>query len=66
MGDLFWPLSVSRFNRRAHALADWFALLLDVLGEVFASGQAFVVDSLPLPVCRRVRAPRCRKVRGDE
>ncbi len=66
MGYLSGPLSVSRFNRRAHALADWFALLLDVLGEVFASGQAFVVDSLPLPVCRRVRAPRCRKVRGDE
>jgi len=31
-------------------------------------GQAaicdFVIDSLPLPVCRRVRAWRCRKVRG--
>lgn len=27
-------------------------------------GEAFIVDSLPVPVCRRVRARRCRKVRG--
>ena len=66
MGYLSGPLSISRFNRRAHALADWFALLLDLLGEVFATGAAFVVDSMPLPVCHRVRAPRCHKVRGDE
>jgi hypothetical protein len=57
-------LSVSRFNRRLHALADWLPLLLDLLGEVLAKGAAFVIDSLPLPVCRRARAGRCRKVRG--
>jgi len=43
-------------------------LLLDLLGALVVQGQAticaFVIDSLPLPVCRRVRARRCRKVRG--
>jgi len=57
-------LSTSRFNRRIHALADWLPLLLDLVGEVFAIGEAFIVDSMPLPVCRRARAGRCRKVRG--
>jgi hypothetical protein len=59
-------LSLSRFNRRLHALADWFGLALATLGELFASGEAFILDSLPLPVCRRVRARRCGKVRGRE
>jgi hypothetical protein len=57
-------LSISRFNRRVHALADWLPLLLDLLGAVFATGEAFVLDSMPVPVCRRARAGRCRKVRG--
>ncbi len=57
-------LSGSRFNRRLHALADWLPLLLDLLGKVLATGEAFVIDSMPLPVCRRARAGRCRKVRG--
>lgn len=59
-------LSTSRFNRRLHALADWFGLALATLGDLFATGEAFVLDSLPLPVCRRVRARRCGKVRGRE
>ncbi len=57
-------LSTSRFNRRIHALAAWLPLLLDLVGEGFAIGEAFIVDSMPLPVCRRARAGRCRKVRG--
>ena len=65
-GDLSGRLSLSRFNRRLHALADWFVLLLELLGELFATGEAFVLDSVPLPVCRRVRARRCRKVRGRD
>ncbi|MDQ2785605.1 MAG: hypothetical protein M3Y58_11465 [Chloroflexota bacterium] len=63
-GYLSGSLSVSRFNRRLHALADWLPLLLDLLGEVFATGEAFVLDSMPVPVCRRARAGRCKKVRG--
>jgi hypothetical protein len=57
-------LSTSRFNRRLHALADWIGLALATLGDLFATGEAFILDSLPLPVCRRVRARRCGKVRG--
>ncbi len=57
-------LSISRFNRRLHALADWLPFLLETLAEVFHHGEVFVLDSLPVPVCKRARARRCRKVRG--
>lgn len=57
-------LSVSRFNRRLHALRDWLYGVVTVLGEVFAHGEVFLIDSMPLPVCKRARARRCRKVRG--
>ncbi len=67
-GYLPHALSTSRFSRRIHALADWLALLLDVRGDLFAHGQAaiadFIIDSMPVPVCKRVRARRCRTVRG--
>jgi Transposase DDE domain len=64
LGYLSGSLSISRFNRRIHALADWLLLLLDTLGALFSHGEAFIIDSMPVPVCRRVRAGRCRKVRG--
>jgi hypothetical protein len=57
-------LSVSRFNRRLHRLADWLGLAAETLGELFATGEAFLIDSMPVPVCRRARARRCRKVSG--
>ena len=60
------PLDPSRFNRRLHALADWFELILDCLAELFRKGQIFVMDSLPVPVCKWARRWRCRKVRGRE
>jgi len=67
MHYLSGPLSLSRFNRRLHALAHWFAWLLDLLTEAFAFGAtAFTLDSMPVPVCKRVRATRCTKVRGSE
>lgn len=56
------PLSISRFNRRLHALAPWLELLLSVLGAVFAQGHAFIIDSIPVPLCKRVRAWACRKL----
>ena len=34
------------------------------MGALWTQGEVFVLDSLPVPVCRRVRARRCRKVRG--
>jgi hypothetical protein len=64
MGYFPEPLSISRFNRRLHALADWLFFLIDSLGEIAAVGEVYVIDSMPLPVCKRVRARRCRKVRG--
>lgn len=63
LGDIP-PLSVSRFNRRLHALRDWLYGIVHMLGELFALGEVFIIDSMPLPVCRRVRASRCKKVRG--
>lgn len=65
-GSLSGPLSVSRFHRRLHALADCVVFIATALGEGFALGDVFVIDSIPLPICRRVRARRCRKVRGRE
>ena len=58
------PLSVSRFNRRLHRLADWLGLAVETLGVLFATGEAFLIDSMPLPVCRRARARRSRKLKG--
>ena len=67
-GYLSRTVSTSRFSRRLHALADGLALLLDVLGALFAHGQAalcdFIIDSMPIPVCKRVRARRCRTIQG--
>ncbi|MCA1670523.1 MAG: hypothetical protein LC793_24715 [Thermomicrobia bacterium] len=66
MGYLSGKLSISRFNRRLHALAEWLCLLLDACGTLFAHGDACVIDSMPVPVCRRVHAGRCHKVRGRD
>jgi hypothetical protein len=66
LGYLSGKLSVSRFNRSLHQLADWFELILTVLTELQRKGDGFVTDSMPLPVCPRVRASRCQKVRGRE
>lgn len=57
-------LSVSRFNRQLHRYGDFLDFCLQALLEVATVGEAFVIDSLPVPVCRRARASRCRKVRG--
>ena len=66
LGYLSESLSTSRFNRRLHAVADWLSLSLETLGELFAQGTVFIIDSMPLPVCRRARARRNRKVRGRD
>ena len=64
MGYLSGKLSTSRFNRRVHALGAWLRLILETLGALLAQGEAFIIDSMPVPVCRRARARRCRTVRG--
>jgi hypothetical protein len=57
-------LSVSRFNRRLHALRDWLHGIVSIVTELFIEGETFIIDSMPLPVCKRARAGRCKKVRG--
>lgn len=57
-------LSVSRFNRQLHRYGDLLDFCLATLLELSRTGEAFVIDSLPLPVCKRKRARRCRKVSG--
>src|SRR3954464_11007011 len=59
-------VSVSRFNRKLHKLHDWLFGIVSAVGEVFSPGETFIIDSLPLPVCKRVRAWHCKKVRGRE
>ncbi len=66
LGYLSERLSTSRFNRRLHAIADWLRLTVETLGELFAQGAVCIIDSMPLPVCRRARARRNRKVRGRD
>lgn len=56
------PLSISRFSRRLHALAEWLQYVSEIVGQVFTSGEAYIIDSVPLPVCKRVRAFRCKKL----
>lgn len=64
MGYLSGQISVSRFNRRLHRLGAWLEYVVRGLGEMLTGGEIYIIDSLPLPVCKRVRAARCRKVRG--
>lgn len=64
LGDI--PVfSVSRFNRRLHALSDWLCGMVQLVGELFTqTSETFILDSMPVPVCKRVRASRSKKVRG--
>ena len=59
-------LSTSRFNRRRHALRRLDRPRLGDLGRPLCHRRGVYLDSLPLPVCRRVRARRCGKVRGRD
>lgn len=56
------PLSTSRFCRRLHALAGWFECIAGMVGQLLTQGEVFIIDSIPVPVCKRVRAFRCRKL----
>ncbi len=64
--DLSGRLSTARCNRRLHALGGWLGPLLETLGALFARGEAFRLDRLPLPVCRRARARRSRERNGRD
>src|SRR6266581_2635270 len=51
-------LSGSRFKRQLHKLHDWLFGIVMLVGERFSQGETFIIDSLPLPVCKRAR--RCK------
>ena len=57
-------LSVSRFNRQLHKQRDTLEMCVNLLLELAREGEFFVIDSMPMPVCKRKRARRCRKVSG--
>lgn len=57
-------LSVSRYNRQLHRYGELLELALETLLSLVRDGEAFIIDSMPMPVCKRKRARRCRKVRG--
>lgn len=59
-------LSVSRFNRRLHqVLGRLRPIMTHIRQHSLSVDSLYVVDAFPLPVCKRVRQRRCRKVRGD-
>ncbi|KAB2903159.1 MAG: hypothetical protein F9K27_14245 [Anaerolineae bacterium] len=49
-------ISTSRFNRRFHRLREWLRAVVVSLGEMLTGGTIYIIDSLPIPVCKRVRA----------
>lgn len=59
-------LSLSRFNRRIHRLKEFLEFCFESIREIFLTGDLYIEDSMPLPVCKRVRACRNRKVKGRE
>lgn len=59
-------LSLSRFNRRIHELKDFIEFCFESVSEFFYTGDLYIEDSMPMPVCKRVRACRNKKVKGKE
>jgi hypothetical protein len=57
-------LSISRFNRQLHQNLGNLEMCTQVLMEVTREGELFIIDSMPMPVCKRKRARRCHKVEG--
>jgi hypothetical protein len=57
-------LSTSRFNRRLHQAQAVLDDGLQWLSQLVARPWLAIVDTLPLPVCHRVRLERCKKVQG--
>lgn len=56
--------SVSRFNRRLHALSDILMEIVRTLSQLIAEGAVYIIDAMPLPTCHWVRRDRCKKVHG--
>jgi IS5 family transposase len=59
-------ISHSRLNRRLHTLRDWMDNLPELLSDMLSTSHIYIIDSMPIPVCRRARAKRCTKVHGAQ
>jgi hypothetical protein len=57
-------LSISRYNRQLHKHLDTFELCLNTLLELSHHGEAFIVDSMPVLVCKRKRKAGVIKCKG--
>lgn len=55
-------LSLSRFNRRLHQAFDLLHDLLAFWAQLRLTTGHYVVDTMPLPACKKVRAESCRKI----
>lgn len=59
-------LSLSRYNRRVHRLKDVIEYCMEKIFQLFLYSDSYIEDSMPLPVCKRARASRNKKVRGRQ
>lgn len=59
-------LSLSRFNRRIHRLKSFISLCFESIREIFLTGELYIQDSMPIPVCKYARSRRNKKARGRE
>ncbi|MBU1495117.1 MAG: IS982 family transposase [Actinobacteria bacterium] len=59
-------LSLSRYNRRVNRLKDVIEFCMEKMFDLFLNHETYITDSMPLPVCKRARALRNKKVRGRE
>jgi len=59
-------ISHSRLNRRLHALREWMVHMPELLADMLSTSTIYIIDSMPIPVCRRARAKRCTKVAGAQ
>lgn len=57
-------LSLSRFNRRLHQALPILEELLGWVTTQAARPWLCIIDTFPIPVCKRARAERCKKVQG--
>lgn len=58
-------LSMSRFNRRLHQLMGQVRRLSSSIRSLLPRASLYLIDTFPLPICKRVRQRRCRKARGE-
>jgi hypothetical protein len=57
-------ISISRFNRRIHKLYHLTLRIIELLSCLQRDKTAYIIDSMPVQVCKQVRRNRCKKVRG--